>query len=91
MDELIIDEHALKHGLGPEDIEHAWRNFVAKTYRGAPNEGEAIAVGCDGRGRFLEMVAATRLFGTVVFHAMTPPTRKAMRELGMEEEQPWRR
>ena len=23
MDELIIDEHALKHGLEPEDIEYA--------------------------------------------------------------------
>ena len=84
MDELIIDEHALKHGLEPEDIEYAWHNFVAKVYRGAPNEGEVIAVGYDGRGRFLEMAGAVRPFGTVVFHAMTPPTRNAMRELGME-------
>lgn len=85
MDELIIDEHALKHGLEPEEIEHAWHNFVAKVYRGAPNEGEVIAVGYDGRGRFMEMVGAERSFGTVIFHAMTPPTRIVIRELGMEK------
>lgn len=84
MDELIIDEHALKHGLEPEDIEYAWYNFVAKVYRGAPNEGEVIAVGYDGKGRFLEMVGAVRSFGVVIFHALTPPTHSALRELGME-------
>lgn len=84
MSELIIDEHALKHGLEPKDIEYAWDNFVAKVYRGAPNEGEIIAVGYDGKGRFVELVGAERSFGIVVFHAMTPPTRNAMRELGME-------
>ena len=83
MDDLIIDEHALKHGLEPEDIEYAWCNFVAKAFRGAPNEGEVIAVGYDGRGRFVEMVGVERPFGTVIFHAMTPPTRNALRELGM--------
>ena len=84
MDELIIDEHALKHGLEPEDIEYAWRSFVAKMYRGAPKEGEVIAVGYDGKGRFIEMVSAERPFGTIVFHAMTPPTRNILKELGME-------
>ena len=45
MDELIIDEHALKHGVSPEDIACAWGNFVRKQYRGAPDEGEVVAVG----------------------------------------------
>ena len=84
MSELIIDEHALKHGLDPGDIAHAWHYFVAKAYRGAPNEGEWIAVGYDAKGRFVEMVGAERPFGTVVFHAMTPPTRNALRELGID-------
>ena len=43
-----------------------------------------VAVSYDGEGRFLELVGAVRPFGTVAFHAMTPPTRNAMRELGME-------
>ena len=89
MDALIIDEHALKHGLDPEDIEHAWFNFIAKAYRGAPNEGEAIAIGYDSRGRLVELVGAQRPFGTIVFHAMTPPTRNVMREPGMERDRPW--
>ena len=84
MDNLIIDEHALKHGLEPDDIEYAWLNFVAKLYRGSPDEGEVIAIGYDRRGRFIEMVGAERSFGTVIFHAMQPPTRNAMSELGME-------
>ncbi|MBQ9069148.1 MAG: hypothetical protein IJ131_08830 [Eggerthellaceae bacterium] len=85
MDELIIDEHALMHGLAADDIEYAWYNFVAKMHRGAPKEGEIIAVGYDGKGRFLEMVGAERPFATIVFHAISPPTRNAMRELGMEK------
>ena len=89
MEELIIDEHALKHGLDPEDIEHAWREYVAKSYRGAPNEGEVIAVGCDRRGRFVEMVGAERPHATIVFHTITPPTRNALRELGMERGRRW--
>lgn len=27
--EVYISEHALIHGVGPEDIEHAWKNFIA--------------------------------------------------------------
>ena len=84
MEEIIVDEHALKHGVKPDDIEHAWYNFVAKVYRGAPNEGEIIAIGYDKSGRFVEMVGAERTFCVIVFHAITPPTRIALRELGME-------
>lgn len=84
MKEIIIDEHALKHGVDPNDVEYAWNNFFAKIYRGAPNEGEIVAVGCDRAGRLIEMVGAERTFGVVVFHAMTPPTRNVLRELGMD-------
>lgn len=83
MDELIIDEHAFKHGLAAEDISYAWGNFVKKQYRGAPHEGEVVAVGYDRRGRPIEMIAADRSFGTVVFHAIEPPTAKVLIELGL--------
>ena len=39
MGELIIADHALKHGLSPIEIESAWKNYLVKQYRGAPNEG----------------------------------------------------
>ena len=41
MGELIIADHALKHGLSPIEIESAWKNYLVKQYRGAPNEGES--------------------------------------------------
>lgn len=83
MDEPIIVEHALKHGLLEDDIRFAWDNFVRKQYRGAPNEGEIIAVGYDRAGRFIEIVAAERSFGTIIYHAMCPPTVKLLKELGL--------
>lgn len=83
MDETFINEHAFKHGVSAESIASAWENFVAKRYRGAPNEGEVVAVGYDGHGRFIQMIAVEKPYGTLIIHAMTPPTEKALRELGM--------
>lgn len=83
MDDVIIAEHAFKHGISQEDIVYAWENFVRKQYRGAPHEGEVVVVGYDRAGRFIEIVAATRPFGTVIYHAMEPPTRNVLIELGL--------
>ncbi len=83
MDDLIIADHAFKHGISQEDIVYAWENFVRKQYRGAPREGEVVVVGYDRMGRLIEIVAATRQFGTVIFHAMEPPTRNVLEELGL--------
>ena len=83
MNEVVIVEHAFKHGLEAEDIAYAWENFVRKQYRGAPNEGEIIVVGYDKRGRFIEIVAAERPSGTVIYHAMEPPSENVLAELGM--------
>lgn len=87
MDDPIIAEHALKHGLSVEDIAYAWENFVRKQYRGVPNEGEVVVVGCDRSGRLIEIIAAERSFGTVLFHAIEPPTAKVLMELGLARRQ----
>lgn len=81
--ELIIATHALKHGIGPEEIEYAWNNFLRRQYRGAPQEGEIIAVGMGRSGQLIELVAEERPFGIVVFHAMHPPTNNMLSELGL--------
>lgn len=83
MDDVIIAEHAFKHGLSADDIVYAWQNFVRKQYRGAPNEGEIVVVGYDRKGRFIEVVAAERSFGVIIYHAMEPPTTKVLVELGL--------
>ncbi len=83
MNELVIAEHALKHGLSEEDIVYAWENFVRKRYRGAPREGEVIAVGYDKQGRFIEMVGLERGDDIIIYHAMQPPTTNALIELDL--------
>ncbi|MBR2835638.1 MAG: hypothetical protein IKE43_08035 [Coriobacteriales bacterium] len=84
MGDVIIAEHALKHGIDESDIRYAWDNFLRKQYRGSPNEGEIIVVGYDRKGEFIELVAAERVFGTVIFHALKPPTTKVLQELGLK-------
>ena len=83
MDSLIIHPHAFKHGVSESDIKHAWKCFARKQYRGSPNEGEIVLVGCDQKGCFIELEAAERSFGVIIFHAMRPPTRKVLIELKM--------
>ena len=82
MEEPVIAGHALKHDIQSEDIEYAWNNYVAKQYRGSPREGEVVAVGYDWQGRLIELVAAQREFGLVIYHAIEPPTTGVLRELG---------
>lgn len=81
--EPIIATHAFKHGLNQKEIEFAWENFLRKQYRGAPSEGEIVVVGYDQKGRLIELVAAERSFGLIIFHAMRPPTLKVLEELGL--------
>lgn len=84
MDEVIISEHAFKHGISQKDIEYAWEHFHRKQFRGAPNEGEIVLIGPDRQGRPMQIVAAERDYGTILYHAMRPPTRKVLVELGLE-------
>ena len=91
VDELIINPHALIHGLTADEIEAAWNNFAARQHRGAPNEGEIVAIGFDASGRAVEMVAIEGVFGIMVIHALTPPTEKVIRELGLTRRQAWQR
>lgn len=83
MGEVIISDHAFKHGLTEEEISFAWSNFVRLQHRGAPDEGEVVVVGYTRAGRFVEMVGAERSFGTIIFHAMEPPTHSVLSELGL--------
>ena len=83
MDEPVIEEHAFKHGLTEEEIRYAWSHFLRKRYRGAPNEGEIVAIGFDCKGRLIQMVAMEKHCGILIYHAMTPPTRRVLLELSL--------
>lgn len=81
--EVFVDVHAFKHGVAEEDIRYAWSHFVCMQFRGAPREGEVLAIGPDRKGRLMQIVGVERSFGILIFHAMIPPTDKAYEELGI--------
>ena len=65
------------------DVLTAMRGMIRYKQR---STGEWLAVGLGGRGRLVELVyqydAEEDFF--FVFHGMTPPTGKTLKELGME-------
>jgi len=87
MDELYVHPHALKHGLSEEEILFAWENYLRKQHRKSPEEDLALAVGYNRSGELIQMVGREASFGILVYHAMTPPTVKVLRELGLSRRQ----
>lgn len=70
--------------IGGQDVLDAWDACIRAVPRIDRNPNEYIAVGCDSKGRLLEMIAVhTDQGGWVIYHAFTPPTRKALKELGI--------
>lgn len=80
---VIVAEHALKHGLTEVEIIHAWKNYVRMQQRSAPNEEFMVAVGFTPMGDMVQMVAMVVADGYLVVHAMAPATKKVLRELGL--------
>ena len=70
--------------LYERDVRVAWQGAVAHAPRVDSRPFEYLAVGFDARGRAIEMVARRTEEGDwVVWHAFTPPTERALRELGL--------
>ena len=86
MEEIIV--HPRIHERHPEiseqDVLDAWNGCIRSVPRLAENTGEVVVLGCDAKGRLVEMVAK-RLDASswLVFHALTPPTKKTLVELGL--------
>jgi hypothetical protein len=77
----VIERHP---DLSVEDVRTAWRNAIAYARRDNPEKDFFVAIGADTRARFVEIVATREEDGSlVVFHAMTPPSKRTMEELGM--------
>lgn len=81
MNDVLIDSHALIHGLDEEDIRYAWDNFAARRMR---RGGDVwVSIGFSARGAEIEMVALELADGSMlVIHALSPATEKK-RELGL--------
>ena len=69
--------------VGEADVVAAMRSMIRYKQRGS---GEWVAVGTDSRSRLVELVyiydAEDDYF--FVYHGMTPPSGKTLRELGLE-------
>jgi hypothetical protein len=82
--------HPRVHERHPEildaDALSAWKNCIRSVPRVDKSPNEHLAVGADGNGRLMELVATRMADGFfVIFHAATPPTKKFLAELGLIE------
>lgn len=86
MEEVIIHPRVfLRHpDLTEDDVLTAWNNTLRWVERSRSAFDEIMAVGLTARGKALEMVGVYRSDGTwLIYHAMCPPTEKALREVGL--------
>ena len=86
MASIVVDKRV--HDRHPDiydtDVLAAWRNAINVVLRDTSEKDFLVAVGADMRGRLLEMVATEDANGKMhIFHAMTPPSERTLRELGI--------
>lgn len=66
--------------IAEDDVRHAWDHMLKHGVRTA-GEGTYVAIGLDKRGRVLEVVAKRKNSRWIAYHALTPPTKKTLKEL----------
>jgi len=84
MNDLYIHPHAYKHGLSESDVFYAWKNFLRKQHRKSPEEDTILTVGYNKSGKLIQMVGRQTQDGILIYHAMSPPTRSVLIELGLK-------
>jgi hypothetical protein len=73
--------------ISDTDVLAAWDSCIRTGTRNRGAYDHTVAVGFDNKGRFLEMVAVLESTGIWhIFHAMTPPSRKTLMELNLDDE-----
>ena len=69
--------------LTEDDVRTAWEGYIRMTTREGSDE-HVVALGFDSKGRAIEMIAVETIEGDwYIYHAMTPPTKGILRELGL--------
>ena len=83
MDVIVHPRITVRHPeLSEEDVRRAWENAVESALRiDSPNFPEYVRIGLDAKGRIIEMVGTQARDGWLVYHAMTPPSKKTMVEI----------
>lgn len=70
MIEIVLHEHALKHGFTREEIEFAWKGFICQRHRRTPHSDQVVAVGVTQEGVMVEMVAIEKADEVLVYHVL---------------------
>lgn len=82
-DDRIETRHPEQH-ITKEDAIAAWYNAIRSRPRLEKNPDEYLAIGIDGKGRLMELVAIRNRDGDfLIYHAFVPPQENAKRELGL--------
>ena len=82
MNDVVVHPRVMERHpeLSEDDVREAWNGYVRMVRRG---DDQTVAVGFDAKGRAVEMVAKESVGDYLIYHAMTPPTEKALSELGL--------
>ena len=76
---LVLDRVHERHPeLTADDVVAAFRSVMQEVCRA---DGTWVAIGLDGRGRDVEMVYKQIGDRVLVYHAMTPPTKRTLQEI----------
>lgn len=82
-DDRIETQHP-EQCITKEDAITAWYNTIRSKPRIDKNPNEYLAIGIDGKGRLMELVAIRDDEGDfLIYHAFIPPQDNAKRELGI--------
>lgn len=87
-DEVTVDVRITKRHpeLSDDDVRSAWNNAVVYAERTTSRIDAPllVAIGSDSKGRMIELVAVVGKKAIHIFHAMTPPSKKTLNELGVQ-------
>ena len=83
-----MHEHARKHGLRDAVIIYAWQNYFESARR--ETTGSELRIGFTPDGRSVQMLGVRIEDGWLVFHALSPVTKKVLREIEAAKGRPWR-
>lgn len=83
---VLVMARALKHGLTEDQVIGAWQNHIGKVLRIDRSDGaiDFKTIGFSKEGHAIEVTARAKPYGLLIYHATTPPTERALRELGLK-------
>lgn len=81
---VVLDRVTKRHPeLSRDEILSAWDGRVKTQFRVDRDKPYLVAVGVAYNGKAIEMIAFEDGGDTVIFHALTPPTKKLLKEMNL--------